>query len=207
MLAYNFSKCDMTFPWQGFLCPHVANGIGSRYPIQSWHVSSLLKSAPTLLIQHCSAARAVLVTLRVPFIGSPPSCPGPSDEDLGSMLNMFNLAAVAVVIAASLKTQIFNMRKKVNKMKKSLRYACKKIHKFVRDPCAVCTPEVCHPIMARQHICATTTIPFQVPDRRPFTDGISVHNYMIGLEDYMPLAFQVRNHTECLLKGTTHYHS
>ena len=63
---------------------------------------------------------------------------GPSKENLGVMLNNFNLLAVAVVIAASVKTQIYGMRKTVITMQKNLRLCAKFTHKFVRDPYGQC---------------------------------------------------------------------
>ena len=63
---------------------------------------------------------------------------GPSKDDLGTMLNNFNLLAVAVVIAASVKTQIYGMRKQVTAMQKNLRMCAKYTHKFMRDPVGFC---------------------------------------------------------------------
>ena len=63
---------------------------------------------------------------------------GPSKEDLGTMLNNFNLAAVTVVILASVKTQIYGMRKTVVTWKKNLQLCAKFTHKFVRDPYGQC---------------------------------------------------------------------
>ena len=62
----------------------------------------------------------------------------PSKEDLGGMLNNFNLAAVAVVMLASVKTQIIGMRNTVVTMKKNLQFCAKHTYKIVRDPYGQC---------------------------------------------------------------------
>ena len=73
---------------------------------------------------------------------------GPSPEDLGMMLNNFNLLAVAVVIAASVKTQIYGMRRNIMSMQSNLRLCAKHTHKFVRDPYGhCCAPEAVQALM------------------------------------------------------------
>ena len=59
---------------------------------------------------------------------------GPSEEHLGAILNDFNLAAVAAVIAASIKTQIYEMRATFVTLKKKSALCAKRAYKFVQNP-------------------------------------------------------------------------
>ena len=141
------------------------------------------------------------------------------------MLNNFNLAAVAVVMAASVKTQIYGMRKKVMQLNKNLRLCAKHTHKFVRDPYGQCCAPVevacgtdfhlfsacidCSylyycPVKMRSS-CVDALM--QVPDHRPLTDGLSVSRYMVGIETYEPELFHVSNYSKlksCAITPASH---
>ena len=54
------------------------------------------------------------------------------------MLNNFNLAAVAVVMMASVKTQIVEMRKTLMTNMKHLQLCAMHTRKFLRDPYGQC---------------------------------------------------------------------
>jgi hypothetical protein len=98
---------------------------------------------------------------------------GVGPEEPGAIMNYFNLAGMSIVILASLKTQIFGMRKLVVKMRKNLVMCYKQSKKFAKDPYG--------------YVCG----PPGVADLRPFTDSINADNYLCMIKNAIkPYVFE-----------------